>query len=335
MSQNTDKRLSPHQLVELAGVNRLHLTHLISEPRGPYILRRLGLLLSLIVFAIIYWMTAVKVPELTQAQGEIIPKGFSQVIQHYDGGTLKNLFVKEGQIVQKGEALLELNGLGLKEEKEGAEVALNRLEKSKDILQEIVDMRKSLVQKGLSSKMEYLKSKKDLSDVTADIEQQKHFIEKLNQQLKRLVLYAPTTGVVKGLEINTIGQVIKSGETLMEIIPTEEELLAEVYISPTDIGHVAIGQKVHIKVSSYDFGRYGTVGGEVKLLSASTVKNDQGVRFYKGQVLLDQLHVGEDTALKILPGMTVEAGIVTGEKSVLEYLLKPIHHALNTGLTER
>lgn len=329
------KKLSEQKLIQLTGAERLHLTHLVTEPAGPRVIRRLSMALSLIIFALIYWVTATKIEELTQASGEIIPSGFLQVIQHYDGGTLRNVYVKEGEIVKKGDKLLELHSLGIEEELESSRVALDRYQRSYDLNTEMMDMREKLVADGLISKMEYLKSKKELLNIEADISQQEQLIQKLKKREGRLVIYAPVSGIVKGLAVNTVGEVIKSGATLMEVVPTEEELVAEVRIMPQDIGHVTLGQPVRIKVSSYDFGRYGTINGVVELLTASTVKDLNGDSYYKAHIKLDTDHVGEFESLKIMPGMTVEAGIITGEKTVFEYLLKPIQHALTAGLTER
>ena len=97
-----------------------------------------------------------------------------------------------------------------------------------------------------------------------------------------------------------------------------------------------VGQTVRIKVSSYDFSRYGAVDGTLEFVSASTFMDEQNRPYYRGRITLSKNYVGDNPEVNvILPGMTVEADIITGEKTILAYLLKPIHLSLKTALTER
>ncbi len=160
--------------------------------------------------------------------------------------------------------------------------------------------------------------------------------EKLSQRIARLAIRSPVDGVVKGLEVHTIGGIIAPGRKLMEIVPANSELFAEVKISPNDIGHIKVGFPVIIKITSYDFSRYGAINGTVAGLSATTFANKRGQTFYKGVVTLEQNYVGKDPGQNlVLPGMIVNADIITGQKSLLAYFLKPIHKALNSAFSER
>jgi membrane fusion protein, adhesin transport system len=175
-----------------------------------------------------------------------------------------------------------------------------------------------------------------LNALEAELRQNRSLIAEYQERVDRLSVRAPIHGLVKGLTINTIGAVVAPGQVLMEIIPLDEVLVVEVRISPKDIGHLSVGQPVQVRVSSYDFGRYGSVAGVLESLSATTFVGERGERFYQGRVRLDQNHVGNDpTANPILPGMTVMADIVTGNKTILGYLLKPIQLSLKTAFTER
>ncbi|AGF80036.1 type I secretion membrane fusion protein, HlyD family [Desulfocapsa sulfexigens DSM 10523] len=169
-----------------------------------------------------------------------------------------------------------------------------------------------------------------------DLAENKDLIEKLNQQISRLELKSPTYGLVKGLEIHTIGGIIPPGQSLMEIVPLGEELVAEVKVSPNDIGHIKTGDHVTVKVTTFDFSRYGSIDGTLTALSATTFTNPQGTPYYKGMIKLSKHYVGNDPEMnKVLPGMIVNADIITGEKSLLAYLLKPIHRSLNSAFIER
>lgn len=160
--------------------------------------------------------------------------------------------------------------------------------------------------------------------------------EKTLFQVNRLEVRAPIDGVIKGLEVKTIGGVISPGSRLMEIVHSGGELFAEVKVSPNDIGHIKVGFPVVIKVTSYDFSRYGSIDGEVIGLSATTFTNDQGQSFYKGEISFGKNYVGNVPGRNvILPGMIVNVDIITGTKSLLAYFLKPIHKALNSAFSER
>lgn len=175
-----------------------------------------------------------------------------------------------------------------------------------------------------------------LEAVENEIFRNREIIAKLRNVVDRLVVSSPANGVVKGLRINTIGGVISPGQILMEIVPMDRTLLAEVRIAPRDIGHVRVDQLVRVKVSSFDFSRYGTIEGKIESLSATTFDDSEHGTYYRARIILDRDYVGgQVNQNRILPGMTVEADIITGAKTVLEYLLKPVHRSLSAALTER
>lgn len=175
----------------------------------------------------------------------------------------------------------------------------------------------------------------DLDKLMADKMENTETIAKLRNRLNHLEIKAPESGVIKGMAINHEGDVVRPGETIMEIVPTNEEFSVEVKIPPQYIGHVKEGQEVHVKFSSFDFSRYGYTAGKLHDISASTFSTDKGERYYKAQVKLDRDYVGSDDRNRIIPGMTVMAEIITGQKSILAYLLKPIQTSFSTAFNER
>ncbi len=177
---------------------------------------------------------------------------------------------------------------------------------------------------------------KELDNVKNKLAQENEIISKLKNRVERLDIKSPVHGVIKGLKINTVGGIINPSETLMEVVPLDENLIAEVQISPSDIGHIKIGQNVRVKVSSFDFSRYGSIDGVLDFVSATTFLDIQNRPYYKGRILLSKAYVGNDSETNIMvPGMTVEADIFTGKKTILSYLLKPIHLSLKTAMSER
>ena len=177
---------------------------------------------------------------------------------------------------------------------------------------------------------------KELTLVEGDQAQINESIKKLEEQVGRLEVKSPSYGYVKVLNIKTIGGVIESGKILAEIVPLEGNLIVETQIQPKDIGHIRTGLPVKIKVGSYDYSRYGAINGELIYISATTFVKDTGVRYYMGRVSLARNYVGSDPKKNlIVPGMTVQADIVTGSKSILAYLLKPIRNSVTTAFSER
>ncbi|WP_319585911.1 HlyD family type I secretion periplasmic adaptor subunit [uncultured Desulfobulbus sp.] len=205
-----------------------------------------------------------------------------------------------------------------------------RISQAEDLIDEFEGRLQSLVAEGRNKALHQLET------VEADRAETSEMLEKIQLQAERLAVRSPLDGIVKGLEIHTEGGVIQSGHKLMEIVPTEGEIFAEVRISPNDIGHIKVGYPVIVKISSYDFTRYGSVDGTVKGLSATTFVDEKGQSFYRGVITMEKNYLGEQPGNNmILPGMIVNADIITGTKSLLEYFLKPIHRALNSAFTER
>lgn len=175
-----------------------------------------------------------------------------------------------------------------------------------------------------------------LNEIESELKQNREVLTKLKNRVARLDIRAPVAGVVKGLKLNTIGGVVEPGRTLMEIVPIDKTLVVEARILPSDIGHVKVGQEVRVKVRSFDFSRYGALDGTLEFLTATTFMDDKNKPYYRGRVSLSQNYVGNAIGKNaILPGMTVEADIVTGKKTILAYLLKPIHLSLRSALSER
>jgi HlyD family secretion protein/adhesin transport system membrane fusion protein len=176
----------------------------------------------------------------------------------------------------------------------------------------------------------------ELGTVSNEMEQVKNALVKLQDRVDRLAIRAPAKGIVQDLKIRTVGEVLPAAGTLCRIVPVNDILEAEVRISPADIGHVELHQPVKIKVASYEYVRYGTLKGTLKRISATTFTDEQGKPYYKALVTLERAWMGpREGQNAILPGMAVEADIVTGNKSLIQYLLKPIFVSLKNSFHER
>lgn len=421
----------------------------MEEAVNPHIVNASMTLISLAIVIFLIWAAVTEINEVAKAEGEVVPKGFTQVVQHLDGGLVTEILINEGDLIQEGQVLVRIDDGGARQDlaeaialqnslkmqrerllafveergpdfsayhaderealqqmryfnsmidaraKESAVIkeqiaqrqeilnTLNAqaqtLEKNIEITDEIMVMTSGLADKGsvstkdtLETKMELNALQGELSETQADIagaqrglaeynnrlsslnakhrddafaeldtiesglKQNQEVVRKLENRVARLDIKAPVTGLIKGLQLNTIGGVVQPGRTLMEIVPLDKNLVVEAKISTADIGHVAVGQNVKVKVRSYDFARYGAVQGRLDFVTATTFLDELNEPYYRGRVVLEQDYLGDlQAGNKILPGMTVQADIVTGKRTILAYLLKPVGRAMQTAMTER
>ncbi|MEX6723039.1 HlyD family type I secretion periplasmic adaptor subunit [Parapedomonas caeni] len=248
-----------------------------------------------------------------------------------------------------------------------------------ELAEEELGARRKLLDKGLTSRLTYLRSERDVSrlqgeladvrsqqkrarasvsgatggrqevaarlkenalqelgQVTVQLAEATEQLKRLEDKVRRLMVVAPVDGTVKGLQVTSAGAVIPPGSMVAEIVPYEDAVMAEVRVSPADIGHVQAGSPALVKVATYDFGRYGGVRGTVDFVSASSFLDEQGKPYFKARVKLERAYVGSREAGNVLsPGMTLVADIKTGEKSLLAYLVRPVTNALDTAFSER
>lgn len=240
---------------------------------------------------------------------------------------------------------------------------LEILTKRLTIMLQEKDMYEKLISQGVISKKDYLELLRVITQVEEEINkaQEAHLetqysISKLEQRLNNIEVKSPIHGVVKGLQAHA-SNIIQPGGFLMEIVPLEN-LVVEARIKSSDIGLVKIGDKVRVKVDTYDFTRFGDIEGTLVKVSATTFlenpTNPQSRQdtlgtsgtptpspqsssaFYKGTVQLEKAYVGDDPEKnKLVPGMTVIADIHIGTKSLLKYLLKPVKTTVETSFREQ
>ncbi|MCY1177609.1 Hemolysin secretion protein D, chromosomal [compost metagenome] len=158
----------------------------------------------------------------------------------------------------------------------------------------------------------------------------------IDDKVSRTLVTAPLRGIVKQLKVNTIGGVVQPGSDMVEIVPLEDNLLVEAKVRPQDIAFLHPGQPATVKFTAYDYTIYGGLKARLEMISADTISDDKGNSFYLIQVRTEKNHLGTDAKpLLIIPGMVATVDIITGEKSVLDYLLKPVLKARWEALRER
>ncbi|MGH1402071.1 HlyD family type I secretion periplasmic adaptor subunit [Acinetobacter tandoii] len=357
----------------------------------------IGLLVLLI------WAWLFKLEEVSTGTGKVIPSSKEQTIQSLEGGILTKLYVHEGEIIQKGQILAQLdptrfasnvgesaslllaskataarlraevNGTplvfpnevlkerGLVEEetalyhsrRSNLEESLAGLKQALILVEQELQMTEPLVAKGAASEVEVLrlkrqatdlrnqmsdvrnqysvKAREELAKANTDIETQSQVVKGKSDSLSRTLFKSPVRGIVKEIDVMTIGGVISQNGKLMTIVPLDEKLLVEARISPRDIAFIHPGQEALVKITAYDYSIYGGLKGKVSIISPDTLRDEvkQDQYYYRVYIRTDsdKLVNKEGQQFNITPGMVATVDIKTGEKTVLDYLIKPFNKA--------
>ena len=355
------------------------------------------------LLVLLSWAWLFKLEEVSTGTGKIIPSSKEQVIQSLDGGILTKLNVKEGEIVERGQVLAQLDptrfesnvgesesllvssratSARLRAEVTGAplvfpeevlkypklvkeETALYQsrranlqesvagLEQALLLVQQELEMTAPLVAKGAASEVEvlrlkreandlrnqmndirnqyYVNARQELSKANTDVETQQQVVRGKSDTLSRTVFKSPVRGVVKEIDVMTLGGVIPQNGKLMTIVPLDEKLLVEARISPRDIAFIRPDQEALVKITAYDYSIYGELNGKVAMISPDTlrdeVKQDQFYYWVYIRTDSDKLSNNAGQEFNITPGMVATVDIRTGSKTVMDYLIKPFNKA--------
>ena len=232
-------------------------------------------------------------------------------------GAVKRGAVAEVELIQTRRDQVKLRG----------EIASSKVaqQKASAALREAIVMRRNLA-------LEFRTSvQAQLNEVTNQFAQLEDSQEGLADQLKRTEITAPMDGTIKDILVRSLGGVVKPGEPIMELVPNDSKLIVEARISPQDIAFVSKGLEATIKFTAYDFVVYGGRKGTVTYVSADALQTEDGTAYYRAHI---QLHDDPDTRLQVIPGMQAMVDILTGEKTVLSYWLKPLLRAKASALRE-
>jgi len=174
------------------------------------------------------------------------------------------------------------------------------------------------------------------AEANAELAEVEQTLKKYQDRVARLAVDAPVDGIVQSLNYKVPGQVIKPGAMVAEIVPERGGLLAEVELKPRDIGHVRVGNEARLTLSNYDPGIVGPLKGEVLDISPTTVEDKDGRFFYRVRIRLERETLSaRGREFPLLPGMTLQAQIKTGSKTLARYMLKPVFRSMETAFAER
>jgi membrane fusion protein, adhesin transport system len=364
---------------------------------GPSIMIVFLLLLLAIGF---WWASVSNLEEVTRGNARIVPTSREQLVQSLEGGIVAELLVKEGQSVEKGQALVRIDATKaqsaytegrtkvsalkgaaarLRAEARGTplefpadvlkdtEVVKNErsaysakktaleesvatLRSNQALLKKELAITEPMVEKGLVAEVEVLRMRRqlfdlelqtqertnryrseaaaELSKVESELGQSSGVLTARADQVKRTVIGASVRGTVKNIKVNTVGGVVQPGQDIMEIVPSDDKLLVEAKIRPHDVAFLRPGLPATVKISAYDYAIYGGLQGTIELISPDTMREERKTEddtYYRVLVRTDaSTMMAAGKVLPIMPGMTATVEIKTGQKTVLDYLLKPI-----------
>lgn len=200
---------------------------------------------------------------------------------------------------------------------------------------EVIRLKRQLVElqlKQVEVQSEYLvRAREELAKANADVQSLQPVVKGRSDSLSRLTLRSPVRGVVKNIEVSTIGGVIPPNGKLMEIVPLDDKLLVETRVSPRDIAFIHPGQRATVKLTAYDYSIYGGLDGEVSTISPDTMRDEANpeIQYYRVFVRThyDELTNAAGQRFPIVPGMIAAVEIHTGSKTVFDYLVKPLNKA--------
>ena len=259
-----------------------------------------------------------------------------QIIQNLEGGIVKDIYVTTGQRVQKNDLLMKIEDTQFQGDLNSAKQQKISLNESLALLKEERDILEPLVESGVEPRINLIRLLQRISTAESEFRVLNDQIPNLEDKLRRTSVTAPKDGIINRVLISTTGGVIQPGNPILEIIPVDDDLILEVEVAPTDIAYVIKDQKAVVQLSAFDFAVYGSLEGVVLNVSADTITKDDGSTWYICLVSIPSDGITSmSRKLEILPGMQATVNIVSGSKTILQYLLQPFTNIKNKAFRER
>lgn len=287
------------------------------------------------------WAHYAVLDEVKRGAGRVIPSRQMQVVQSLEGGIIKALTVQEGETVKEGQILVEIDDTKFKADLGELEAKRTALAESLKLLNREVDLTTNLYKQKVVPEIEMLRLQRQAADMTGQLAITEETIKSAKDRVRRTELKAPVFGIVNKINVTTIGAVVQPGAEIMDIVPLDDTLLVEARIRPQDIAFIRPGQDAVVKITAYEPTVYGSLKAKVERISADTIeekaeKGEKAQTFYRVIVRTDKNYLGPpEHPLPIIPGMVATIEVLTGHKTVLDYLVKPARLLREEALRER
>lgn len=276
----------------------------------------------------IVWAHYAVIDEVKRGAGRIIPSRQMQVVQSLEGGIVKNILVQEGDKVQEGQPVVQMDGTKFKADLGELQAKHDALKTSLSYLNRELDLTQKLYQQKVVPEIEMLRLQQKVADLNGQLAVTDESLKLAKDRVTRTELKAPVYGIVNKINVTTNGAVVQPGADIMDIVPLDDTLLVEARIRPQDIAFIRPGQDAVVKLTAYESTVYGSLKAKVERISADAIeeKSDNGKpeTFYRVIVRTDRNYLGtQEHPLPIIPGMVATVEILTGHKTVLDYVVKP------------
>ena len=312
--------------------------------------RGIGNAVLLITFGLLgTWSYFAPLESAVIAPGTITVKYNNKTVQHLEGGMIKRLLVQEGMKVESGDVLIELDNTQIKAETEQLNSQYlgyyaqkeSSLEQERSFAEEIDELKELLVE-GYADKQSLREKQREhtrMQGLTADLDSKMSYVKEqlrvLEDKLERTLVRAPVKGTIIRLKMHTEGGVISAGEPMLDIVPDGQALTVSAQVFTQDIDRVSIGLNAEIRLSAFNQNTTPKLLGRVINLSPDKlVDNKSGVEYYEAQLELLPESIADLVGMELLPGMPAEVIISTGERTLLQYLTKPVTDAFARSFLE-
>ncbi len=285
------------------------------------------------------WSLVAPLDSAAGARGFVVVASKKQIIQHRDGGIVESIYVHEGEVVEANQELMKLNDKTIKAQLDGVKAQKEALTKNLELVRTQLESMTSLYEKGFVPRDRLLELQARDAQTIGQIGEIDSRIMVVEEALERAVIRSPVNGTINQLQVNTIGGSIQPGMILMTIVPKEDDLLVEAFINPQDIESIYVGASAKVRISAFKSRTTAPLDGIVTFVSSDVVEPpqnrvsqeshlfQQGMLMYKVIISIDKSQlrkISKYRDLELYPGMVADIQIVTGERTLLQYLLDPI-----------
>lgn len=302
--------------------------------------RRLALLglalLVALVGAVVAWGTLAPLESAAVAPGTVGVDTNRKTIQHLEGGIVREIRVREGQTVRKGQVLVVLDDTRDQAKIRLAEAQIAATRDQLELLRQEIEDTQHLFRKGLARKPRLLALLRKRVELKGQMLQHGAELHAARDVVRRSKVRAPQDGRVVGLKAHTAGGVIRAGDPILSLVPSEERLVVEARVDPNDIDVVKPGLAARVRLTPYNARSTHAVDGKVVWVSADRMTDDRtGGSYYLARVEVADETAGNPDRLALYPGMPAEVMIVTGRHSFLGYLVAPVLRSMNRAFREQ
>jgi protease secretion system membrane fusion protein len=301
-------------------------------------IRRSVYFLVLGLAGFILWASLAPIDEGVVASGSVVLDGRRKIVQHYSGGIIKSIYVKEGDFVKQNQLIIQLDDTKENYELQSVKGQISTTQLQIKYFNNIQEEISPLVEEGFYTKNKFLETEKQISELKINLISLNNRYAVVFNELQRTKIVSPSSGKLMGLAFSTLGAIIPPGGKIADIIPTEDRLVIEALIEPHLIDKLHHGLDVEVRFSSLRKKITPIVLGKVDWISGDTFNSNEKNNsngFYLTKVRISEEELSNKLpGEELKPGMPVEVIIKTGERTLTQYFLKPIIDKIAISLKE-